>query len=430
MAGLVIPAYAQDVLTLDAAVAEALARNAGLAAARAAEQETSARVDQSRSRFFPRVTAVEGWQRGDAPVFVFSSVLASRRFTAANFAIDSLNDPDAVGFFHAGFTVEQLVFDGGRTKGDIETSRGLEASARAARAGHELELSMQVASAYGRLLTAEAAHRAAESAAAAAVEDVARAERRREAGRVTSADVLSLQVHLAAMRQRAIEAAGDAAVARAEINRLRGAPVETAFAVQEPAPAGAAAARDVSALTVEALQNRPDLEHADAELAVAAAGRRQARSAWWPQVTAQASYQFDGLSFADRAASWVIGSEIRWTFSTGLGDRAASRAAVAAEQRARASKADARAAVEVDVLSAVRRLESAEARESVARATVAQARESQRILRDRYEAGMAAVQDVLGAAAAVLEAERLRVRALADRVVAQADLDRAIGRRQ
>ena len=42
---------------------------------------------------------------------------------------------------------------------------------------------------------------------------------------------------------------------------------------------------------------------------------------------------------------------------------------------------------------------------------------------------MAGVQDVLGAAAAVLNAETSRVSAVADRIAAQAALDSAIGRR-
>jgi outer membrane protein TolC len=146
-------------------------------------------------------------------------------------------------------------------------------------------------------------------------------------------------------------------------------------------------------------------------------------------VAAQAGYQYDGLSLADRASAWVVGGEARWSFSTGMGDRAAIRAAAAADARARAELADARAAVEVEVIAALRQLESAEAREGVARASIAQARESHRILRDRYDAGMAGVQDVLAASAAVLQAETARVSAVADRVVSQAALDRATGRR-
>jgi outer membrane protein len=236
-------------------------------------------------------------------------------------------------------------------------------------------------------------------------------------------------VHLAQMRQRAIEAAGQTAVARATLNRLRGAAVDAEFAVQEPPLTPVATPRDWKPLAQEALAARPDLRRLEAEVGLAGSSGRQARAAWWPQVAAQAAYQYDGLSFADRASAWVVGGEARWSFSTGLGDKAAMKAATAADARARAELADARAGVEVDVIGALRQLESAEAREGVARASVAQARESQRILRDRYEAGLAGVQDVLAAAAAVLQAETGRVSAVADRLVAQAALDRAIGRR-
>jgi outer membrane protein len=422
-------AHAQDVLTLDAAVAQALGANPTLKAARSGQDEAAARQDEARSRFFPRVTVSESWQRGNAPVFVFSSLLSARRFTAGNFAIDSLNHPDSVAFFHGAVSVEQVLFDGGRTGSGVDATRAMSTMAGLASRQVELTLAAEVANGYGRLLTAEAARTASEAAADAAAEDVARAERRRDAGTVTESDVLSLRVHLASMRQRAIEATGQAAVARAELNRLRGAAVDAEFIVQEPAPPAASPGRDWAALAAEALSNRPDVQSSDAAVDLAAAGRRQANGAWWPQVAAQGAYQYDGLDFSSRASAWVVGGEARWTFSTGMGDRAAARAAAAAEQRARAARDDARAAVQVDVLSAVRQLESAEAREGVARATVAQARESQRIIRDRYDAGMAGVQDVLGAAAAILNAETSRVSAVADRIAAQAALDGAIGRR-
>jgi hypothetical protein len=105
-------AQAQPPLTLDEAVSQALARNPALAAARAGTAEAAAHVDQARSGYFPRLSIVESWQRGNAPVFVFSSLLSARQFAAGNFAIDALNRPDAVGFFHGAVAVDQVVFDG------------------------------------------------------------------------------------------------------------------------------------------------------------------------------------------------------------------------------------------------------------------------------------------------------------------------------
>ena len=43
--------------------------------------------------------ASETWQRGNQPVFVFGSLLNQRRFTAADFALDALNHPDAIDNF-------------------------------------------------------------------------------------------------------------------------------------------------------------------------------------------------------------------------------------------------------------------------------------------------------------------------------------------
>ena len=48
-----LPALAQDLLTLEAAVAQAVTKNPGLQAAGAGADEAAARVDQAQSRFFP-----------------------------------------------------------------------------------------------------------------------------------------------------------------------------------------------------------------------------------------------------------------------------------------------------------------------------------------------------------------------------------------
>jgi outer membrane protein TolC len=85
-------------------------------------------------------------------------------------------------------------------------------------------------------------------------------------------------------------------------------------------------------------------------------------------------------------------------------------------------------AARVEIRSAIARVEEARAREDVGRAAQLQAKESQRIVRDRYEAGLASVNDVLRAADAVLETELQHTMALVDVLVSGAMLDRALGR--
>ncbi len=109
-------------LTLDRAMQDALEANPSVRAARAGVDESAAGIAAARSALFPRVTFSEGWQRGNQPIFVFSTLLASRRFAAANFAIEQLNRPDALGYFHATAGIEQLLFDGGARKAGLDAA--------------------------------------------------------------------------------------------------------------------------------------------------------------------------------------------------------------------------------------------------------------------------------------------------------------------
>lgn len=420
---------AQEPLPLRQAVEETIRQNRSLHAAQASSREADAHIAQARSAFFPRVSFVESWQRGDQPVFVFSSLLSSRKFTAANFAIDALNFPDPIGFFHGAVLFDQVLFDG-RTRASVASARGHHDVARLSADEAAAGLAVAATEAYGRALAARAAERAAEEAIAAAQEDLTRATRRRDAGTLSEADVLATSVHLADMRQRRIQAAGDAAIAKAELNRLMGSPIDREYDVQEPAapPTASLDTPRLNALFAEAETTRPELKRAAAQEQLADTDRRLARAAWYPQVAAQATLEANGVSLGDRASSWVIGGELRWNLSTGGAERAQRTAATEAAARARAQREDTRAAVHVEIVTALRKLESARARQAVSRAALEQARESQRIIRDRFEAGIASTSDVLRASAAVFDAETQRVSTLVDVVVSSAMLGRAIGR--
>jgi outer membrane protein TolC len=324
-----VPSGAQEPLTLERAVQAALMQNASLRAARAGVDEAAARSAEARSGFFPRFSLTESWQRGDEPVFVFSSLLSARQFTANNFAIDALNHPSPTGFFRMGVGVEQLLFDGGRQRSAARAAALRQTVAEASTSEAAAALAVTTTQAFGRVMTSEAARRAAEAGVAAAREDLARAERRRDAGLATDADVLALAVHLAELRQRAIQADGETAAARAELNRLMGNPIDaTAWALVLPdVTADATADADVTSLLAEADAARPELKRAVASERIAATARQQARSALIPQVAAQAAVDVAGTRFADRASSWIVGGELRWTFSAGGAELAAMRAA-------------------------------------------------------------------------------------------------------
>ena len=192
--GLPVPATAQTQLTLTDAIARPRAEpDAGSSAA--AEREAAQRIAQARAGYWPKVDVAESWQRGNQPVFVFSSLLAQRQFTAADFALGALHHPDALDNFRTALTVEQPLFDG-VARANIAGARIDYGMAAATRLMVDHDLATSVTDAYGRVLAAAGARRSADAAV-----DTARADRElvgncRDAGLVTDADVLQIDVQL------------------------------------------------------------------------------------------------------------------------------------------------------------------------------------------------------------------------------------------
>ncbi len=154
-----------------------------------------------------------------------------------------------------------------------------------------------------------------------------------------------------------------------------------------------------------------------------------ARAAFLPAVYAQGGWEANGGAFGSRASSWMAGAVARVNLFRGFADQARLAEARHAASLSTIEREKAETATRLDVRMAVARLEAARAAEAVSRAAIAQARESHRIVRDRYEGGLADVAALLGAAEALQRAEAGSAAARVDVAVAAATLSRALGKR-
>lgn len=428
MLGLAAPAAAQTPLPLSEAIARARAQNPNAGGAAAAEREAAQRVTQARAGYLPRVDVAESWQRGNQPVFVFGSLLAQRQFTAADFALSALNQPEAVDNFRSAVMVEQSLFDGA-TRARVAAAGIGRDMATANRVMVDHDLAASVTSAYGRVLVAAAERQSATAAVETARADRELAGNRRDAGLVTDADVLQLDVYLSRAREKQIRAASDERIARAELNQLMGEPLGEPFAL-DPVPTPAAIdATDLESLEAEALRNRPDVKLAALREELAGATRTAARAAFLPQVAAQGAWEFNHGGWSTPASSWVVGAVARINVFQGFADRARLVEAREQETRRALEREQAETAARLEVHIAVSRLDAARASEAVGRAAVEQARESRRIIRDRYEAGLTDVASLLRSAEAVVQAESQQTAAQVAVLTETAALEQTLGRR-
>jgi outer membrane protein TolC len=420
------PALAQTSLTLEDAIRRAQAETSDARSLAAAIDGATARVERAQSGFWPRVDVSETVQRGNQPVFVFSSLLSQRRFAAANFAIPTLNDPDPVTNTRTAIALEQPVFDAGLTRLGLQAAKLDREMAMATRDAADQDLAFRAAQAFVRVLQLEATVRATDAAVAAGESDRQRARARRDVGLVTEADSLAVDVHLADMRQRQIAAAGDLAVARLQLAEAVGLPLTASVVLVRPAARPGTA--DEAALARESLTTHPLLRQADVQLQLAENGRRTARAALWPTVGVQGGWEFNGATVGAQESSWVVGADVRVNVFRGFADKARMAEARHAHVRAIAERERVARRIEVDVRAALARLAAARAREEAGKAALMQAGESQRIVRDRYESGLATVTDVLRAAEATLQAESRATTAEMDVILQIMALDRALGR--
>ena len=417
---------AQTTLTLDDAMVQARTQTPNARALAAAAEEASARVREARSGYLPRLDVTELVQRGDQPVFVFSSLLSQRRFAAANFQIAALNEPAPLTNVQTAVTVGQRLFDGGRTRLGVEAAELERDVVALDRVGRSQDLALAAARAFVRVLQLEAADLAATAAVGAAQSDLDRARARRDVGVVTEADLLSVDVHLADMRQRQIATAAELAVARLELNEAIGAPLGQPVVLARPPMRPVAL--DVGTLTGEALAARSERRQADLHVSLAENARRAAQAAFLPDVGLQGGWEFNGSTWAAQRSGWLVGAQLQLNVFNGFADRARVAEARHAESRAAAEREQLTRRIEVDVRRGAARLEAARARETAGRAALAQARESQRIIRDRYNSGLATVSDLLRAAEAALDAESRATTAEMDVILQTVELDRARGR--
>ncbi|HVH28405.1 MAG TPA: TolC family protein [Vicinamibacterales bacterium] len=426
--GLAMPASAQTPLSLTDAIALARTQNPDAGSSAAAEREAAQRVTQARAGYWPRVDFAESWQRGNQPVFVFSSLLAQRQFTAADFALGALNHPAALDNFRSAVTVEQPVFDGVARANVTVAGIGHE-MASATRQVVDHDLAASVTDAYGRVLAAAGTRRSADAAVETARADRELAGNRRDAGLVTDADVLQIDVHLSRAREQQIVAASDERIARARLNQLMGVSLGEVFLL-EPAPAVTMIdVTDLARLEMEAIEHRPDVALAVLQERLAGASQTAARATFLPQVSAQGGWELNGSVWNSRSSGWIVGAVARVNVFNGFADKARLTEADERAARSALERTKVETAARLDVHAAAARLDAARASDAVGRDAVAQARESRRIIRDRYEAGLTDVTSLLRSAEAVAQAEAQQVAAQAAILTASAALQRALGRR-
>jgi outer membrane protein len=415
-------------LTLGEAMLLALKHNPALQAAGMTVETAEADLAKARARFLPTVNFNETYNFSNNPSQVFMSKLNQRVFTGQDFLLNNLNNPNAYGDFRSGLVMRQPLFQAGEAYLGYQQARLGREMAAAYVLSSRQQLLFQVTQAYFGRQLAQAKLVVVQQARRTAAAHLHIARTRFKAGTVVNADVLSAEVHLAKLTEEEMTAASQVKIAASALATVVGLPEAGARplapAPREPAPLPP----KLDDLQQTAQAKRPDLKQLELAARVAQQEYAKARFNYLPRLHVVAEYDVDQRRlFGSSADSYTVMALLNFNLFNGLADLAKVRETRAKEAQARDLKRDLEDRVRHQVTETILTLKTAHERLRVAETAVAQARESLRLIRLRYESGLTILLDLLNAEDAAKNAELSRVAALFDTYLAQAGLDLALG---
>lgn len=415
-------------LTLQDAVAIALERSPQRKIVVAETHVTKTDVSQAKSAFLPHVVFAETITRSNDPVYVFGTRLRQSRFTAADFELNRLNQPAPIGNFATRFSAQWNLFDSFASSLNLHRARQLGEAASDRLAWADQQTVFRVIQAYyGVLITdrqLDVAQQADETAKAVVEESRARVD----SGTAVESDLLAAKVNLATRDEELVRARNASSFARAQLNISMGVSLDRDYHVAQALTERKLPEIALNAAEERAIQDRPDLRQVSRQVEAQKTSVQIAKSAFGPKLDVFAASELDNASFFGNGNNnWLAGVELKIDVFSGGQKRAQLSREKALLDAASATRQMTEDNVRLEVRRAFYDWDSARQTIEVARAAVAQAEESLRISRNRYEAGLTTITELLKIEDSVRGAQTAYWEALYRYNVSYAALEAAIG---
>jgi outer membrane protein TolC len=396
-----VPLFAQERLTLSEAVSRALEKNPDLAVDAPGQQAARLDLKASKAGYLPRLDFEQSYLAGNNPVFVFGTLLTQQKFTADNFALPSLNSPSAVDNLQTRATLQGTIWDFGRTGDRRDQARLGVQIADQSHEDHKRQVLIAVYESYYATSLARAALETARSAVRSAEAIESQAKARVDSGMAVEADLLRSRAYLSSARQQEIQAQGQLENAQAQLNRLMGNPLDHVIGATAVLTTATISSPSEELLLSEQKRQRPDYQNLQSELKLAEIAVRSRQKEFLPVVTGYSTWEADNPSPKNYGGNnWAAGITLRWNLFAGGSDAAQRDAAIQRLEQKRRQVAAMESSMALEIRRTIVQYRTAEQQVKVAQAAEAQNEESLRILRNRYDTGLATMTDLLSAEAA------------------------------
>lgn len=393
-------------LTLEESLSLAMRNNQNIRVAREGLETAGKRVEEARGNFLPKLDATGSYTRNGGH--------RAETTTA-----------DEVFLGKLGLT--QPLYTGGRNYETFQQSLSNLKVAQEELRRVEQDIALQVKETFYQVLLAQERVGVSENAVATAEEHLRIARSRFEAGTVSKFDVLRAEVELANAKPALIRARNSLTLAKENLKKVLvldfKTPVEVVGElIYQPVEVA------LEQKTAQALEDRPEIRQILLRQEIGEREIRVVQAAYYPSFNISANYQEQSQDYGPYRESWNIGVVLSWNLFDGLITTSKVEQARIELRRVGINKEELQERIKLEVEQGILNLREAEERITSQVKNVEHAEESLRLAQVRYENGVGTATEVLDARLALVQARTLFFESLYDYSVAQARLEKAVGR--
>lgn len=417
----IAPAREPLVIDVRECVRRALAENAQVFSSEADVAARVAQHGQAKSLRLPQIKGQAVYSYVDGmPVDIYSG-------GALSFLASSVDIEAHKWQITAGFSLEQVLYAGGRIQAGIRASRLLAKSEAWKREAVLAELEYQAKQAFYDALLAKALRMVAEESVATFERHLGDATQSREVGLISDFEVLRAKTELGARRAELESAKSAEKIASVNLLRILAQPQDTPVVLSgkmEWSPI----AGPVDPIIDEAKAQRAELAALGTGIDAAREQVAIRKAAYKPSAAAQVGWDQVAGGTTIIPEGWTAGVGVEWEIYAGGRRKNEVAEANAQLKSLEYQRADVERLVELDVRQAFLRVQEAIAKIKSEKGTVTLGEEGLRMAQLRFQEGAGTQTETLDAELVLTGARTQLVRALRDYAVAAAALDKAAGR--